>query len=397
MNDLTNLWGLMRLPMARWWDRAGRWLILPVALLTAGAALHYMLMPNMPLQEWLINKQVASSAMIKSAQRFLSVPIMLLLYAFIGLWASAAISCQREMRRLLYESAAPSFDASPLQRLLVCYGQGTLIMPVALIVYTGLGFLSALADRMSPHSIQTMVQFGTSFGGSSTNVLLPGHYVNLVESISQFSSSAFAIGALSLWITALAVAGGSLAGGSFLALRSLDVAILSGVLVLGDGHIFSGRPLIREALPIGEFWWCIPLMLTAVALFGIARRWSRTAALTLLAMLALAPAFFTTVLPTSLFYEDTLFARLVNSLRYMYYGIAGPVFQVKASMIEGEQALRFREHLVLYSDSSLVLFPCTGSAIMLSWLGNLLVLGVILLMVMAVLKLSLPARLSRTH
>ncbi|MEZ5339306.1 MAG: hypothetical protein R3F46_13735 [bacterium] len=393
MKDTIILWGLMRMPMQRWWERSGRWLCLPVALFTFGAALHYMLMPNMPLQKWVLSHQLVSGRTLQGFSTLLGIPIMLLLYAFIGLWASSAIACQHEMRRLLNESAAPAFDASPLNRLLVCYGQGSILLPMALVVYTGLGFLSALSERMQPHALQTMAQFS----GSTTMALQPEHYTSLVESISQFSSSAFAIAALSLWITALAVAGGGMAGAGFLAMRSLDVLILSGVLLMGNGKIWSGRPLIREALPVGEFWWCIPLMLFCLFLHGRAQRWTRSIAGGLLGLLALSPAFFTTVMPSSLFIEDTLFARLVNSMRYMYFGIAGPVFQVRADIIDSGGMLRFREKLVLYSDSVLVLFPCTGSGILISWLGNLLLLCLLLLMVLAVLRWTLPARLSRTH
>ena len=392
MNETAILWGLMRMPMQRWWERTGRWLCLPVALFTFGAALHYLLMPNMPLQKWVLSQRLMSGRDLQGFSGLLGIPIMLLLYAFIGLWASSAIACQRELRRLLNESAAPGFDASPMSRLLVCYGQGGILLPVALVVYTGLGFLSALSDRMQPHALQTMAQFS----GSTTMALRPEHYTSLVESISQFSSSAFAIAALSLWVTALAVAGGSLAGAGFLAMRSLDVLILSGVL-LGNGKIWSGRPLIREALPVGEFWWCIPVMLFCLALLGMARRWSRSLAWGLLGLLALSPAFFTTVLPRSIFLEDTLFARLINSMRYMYFGIAGPVFQVRADIIDSGELLRFREKLVLYSDSVLVMFPCTGSGILLSWLGNLLLLAVMLLLVATVLRWILPARLSRVE
>ncbi len=392
MSDFLNLWSLMRLPMQRWWKTSGRWLCLPVLLLAAAAALHFMLMPNMPLYKWVLASKLLGTPVLRSVERILSIPIMLLFYAFIGLWACAAIGCQQGMRRLLEESAAPCFDASPLQRLLVCYSQGLLLLPVALIVYTGLGFLAALAERVTPNSIQTFAMFGGQAAGSVGQVLRPEHYTQLVESISQFSASAFGIAALSMWISALAVAGGSQLGLGFLAMRSLDVTVLSAVLLLGSHEVFGGRPLVRETLPGSEFWWCIPLLLGVIVLLGHGARWARGLALGSLAMLALSPAFFAGVLPRSLFLEDTLFARLLNSLRYMYYGIGGPVFQVQASIGEQGGRLRFREHLLLHADGSWQLFTCTGSGILLAWLGNLLILAGLGLLVAAAVRYTVPQR-----
>lgn len=388
MTDFLNLWNLMRLPMQRWWDHVGRWLCLPLALLAGAAALHFLAMPNMPVGTWLLSTSYVGMPLLKSLERVLSIPIMLLLYAFVGLWVSAAMGCQSQMRELLEESAAPVFDASPLQRLLVCYGQGLILLPLALIVYTGLGYLSALAERMQMGStLQSVVQFTSPFAGTASIALLPEHYTNLLESISQYSASAFAVAALALWITAFGIAAGPWMGYGFLALRSLDVGILSAALLIGEQLPYSSaRPLMRVSLPLGEFFWCIPMLL--LLLFMLAQRsaWLRRPAQWILAMFALSPAFFASVLPRSMFIEDTPFARLINSLHYMYFGISGPAFQVKASVLSDGNSLHFREHLLLLTDRSTLLFNCSGTGIMLAWLGNTLVLSLLCLLVMGVVR-----------
>jgi hypothetical protein len=392
MTDFLNLWNLMRLPMQRWWELQGRWLCLPLALLAAAAALKFMVQPNMPLGSWLLATGYVGLPLLKSMERVLSIPIMLLLFAFVGLWVSAAMACQGQMRSLLEESAAPVFDASPLQRLLVCYGQGLILLPLALIVYTGIGYLSALAERMQMGStLQSVVQFTSPFAGNASIALLPEHYTHLLEAISQYSASAFAVAALSLWITAIGIAGGAWAGYGFLALRSLDVGILSAALLFGGTLPFnSARPLVRVSLPLGEFFWCVPALLLLIFMLAQPSRWLRRPAQWLLAVFALSPAFFASVLPRSMFLEDTPFARLINSLHYMYYGISGPAFQVKASVLSDGNALHFREHLLLLTDRSTLLFNCSGTGIMLAWLGNTLVLALLCLLVMGLVRWGVP-------
>ena len=396
MSDFLNLWNLMRLPMQQWWEGIGRWLCLPIVLLAAAAALHFLLMPGMPLNEQLLATRYVNAATMLSLERILSIPIMLLLYAFVGLWVSAALSCQHYMRKLLHESAAPAFEATALQRLLICYGQGLILLPLALIVYSGLGYLSALAERVQiGTSYQSVVQFSGSFAGNSSLMLRPEHYTNLVESISQYSASAFAVASLALWITAIGIVSGSLVGFGFLALRSLDVGILSAAMLIGGQAPFAGKPLMRVSLPLGEFYWCIPVMLLLLFLLARGGNWLRRAALGGLAMLALSPAFFASVLPRSVFLEDTVFARVINSLHYMYYGIMGPVFKVQASVSLTQSAVNFHENLLLVTDQTTRLFACSGTGIMLAWLGNLLVLGLLGLLIMAIVQLGLPRHAMR--
>ena len=99
-------------------------------------------------------------------------------------------------------------------------------------------------------------------------------------------------------------------------------------------------------------------MPASAALWLLSRRaqWPQRLGAWLLALFALSPSCFAGVLPRSFIIEDTLPARIANSLHYMYYGIGGPLLQLRASVAYPEGRVQFREHILLASDKLNLLF-----------------------------------------